>query len=106
MAIIPQMKFFSWEEVQPLGDLGCLPWAIDTLPDEPLMRILERARRRGRNDNPVRALGNCVLAGVVFQHPTIESLRRELNRNGAWRRPRGPIRAFCIRFANTKTHST
>jgi hypothetical protein len=80
-----QMKFFSWEEVQPLGDLERLPWVIDTIPDEPLMRILERARGRGRNDYPVRALGNSVLAGGVFQHPTIESLRRELNRNGPWR---------------------
>jgi hypothetical protein len=50
MAIIPQMKFFSWEEVQPLGDLERLPWVIDTIPDEPLMRILEHARGRRRND--------------------------------------------------------
>ena len=26
-----------------------------------------------------------MLAGIVFQHPTIESLRRELNRNGQLR---------------------
>ena len=85
MAIIPQMKFFSWDEVQPLGDLERLQLVLDTIPDEPLMRILERARGRGRNEYPVRAMWNSVLAGVVFQHPTIESLRRELRRNGQLR---------------------
>lgn len=32
-----------------------------------------------------RARWNSILAGVVFQHPPIESLRRELNRNGPLR---------------------
>ena len=82
MAIIPQLKFFSWEEMQPLGDLERLQLVLETIPDEPLMRMLEDARGRGRNDYPVRAMWNTVLAGVVFQHPTIESLRRELGRNG------------------------
>ena len=85
MAIIPQRKFFSWEEIQPLGDLERLQWVLDTIPDEPLMRILENARGRGRNDYPLRAMWNSVLAGVVFQHPSIESLRRELGRNGQLR---------------------
>ncbi len=85
MAIIPQMQFFSWEEVQPLGDLERLQLVLDTIPDEPLMHRLENARGRGRNDYPVRAMWNAVLAGVVFQHPTVESLRRELNRNGQLR---------------------
>ena len=80
------MQFFSWDEVQPLGDLECLQLVLDTIPDESLMQILERARgRRGRNDYPVQAMWNSVLAGVVFQHPSIESLRRELSRNGQLR---------------------
>jgi hypothetical protein len=56
MAIIVQMKFFSWEAVQPLGNLERLQLVVDRIPDEPLMRILERARGRGRNDYPVRVL--------------------------------------------------
>ena len=36
----------------------------------------------GRNEYPVRAMGNALLAGVVFQHPRVETLRRELARNG------------------------
>jgi hypothetical protein len=41
MVIIPPMNFLSWEEVQPLGDLFRLQWLIDTIPDEPLLRIME-----------------------------------------------------------------
>jgi RNA-binding protein YlmH len=39
MAIIPQRKFFSWEEIQPLGDLERLQLVRDTIPDEPWMRL-------------------------------------------------------------------
>ncbi len=46
------------------------------------MRTLEATRGRGRDDYPVRAIGNSVLAGIVFQHPSIETLHRELSRNG------------------------
>ncbi|PSR20853.1 MAG: DDE transposase, partial [Sulfobacillus acidophilus] len=44
MAIIPQLKFFSWEEMQPLGDLEHLQLVVEIIPDEPLMRMLEDAR--------------------------------------------------------------
>jgi hypothetical protein len=40
-------------------------------------------RGQGRDDYPVRAMWNAVLAGVVFQHPSLESLIRELGRNAA-----------------------
>ncbi len=49
------------------------------------MRVLEQERGKGRDDYPVRAMWNSLLAGIVFQHPTIESLRRELARNGQLR---------------------
>ncbi len=40
-------------------------------------------RGPGRDDDPVAAMWNAVLAGVVFQHPSIEALIRELGRNPA-----------------------
>ncbi|WP_246476802.1 transposase [Salicibibacter cibi] len=61
---------------------------LDYLPDEALMKTLEKERYKGRNDYPVRAVWNSMLAGVVFEHTTIESLRRELSRNGQ-------LRALC-----------
>lgn len=85
MAIIPQANLFSWQEIEDLGDLERLRLVLWHLPDEALMQVLERERGRGRDDYPVRAVWNSVLAGIVFQHPSIESLRRELLRNAQLR---------------------
>ncbi len=85
MAIIYKRSLFSWKDVDSLGDLERLKLVIENLPDENLMYFLERKRKRGRNDYPVRAVWNALLAGVVFQHKSIESLRRELFRNAQLR---------------------
>jgi hypothetical protein len=85
MAIIPQHSLFSWKEIENLADLQRLSLLLTHLPDEPLMRQLESQRGRGRNDYPIRAIWNSVLAGMVYQHPSIESLRRELMRNAQLR---------------------
>ncbi|GAW32790.1 hypothetical protein JDF658_25550, partial [Carboxydocella sp. JDF658] len=82
MAIIPQIKLFEWTEIQTIGDLVRLRLVLDYMPDEELMRTLERSRGKGRNDYPVRAIWNSILAGIVFQHESVEKLRRELARNG------------------------
>jgi len=86
MAIIPQQNLFSWEEIEELGDLERLKLVLEYLPDEELMRHMEKERGGGRDDYPVRAVWNSVLAGVVFGHTSIESLRRELKRNGQLRK--------------------
>jgi hypothetical protein len=49
------------------------------------MQKLESQRGKGRDDYPVRAVWNSLLAGIVFQHESVESLRRELSRNGELR---------------------
>jgi len=85
MAIIPQKSLFSWEDVDNLGDLQRLKYVIDSLPDESLMRKLENERGNGRDDYPVRAMWNSLMAMIVFEHNGVESLRRELGRNGQLR---------------------
>ncbi|QDI91296.1 transposase [Salicibibacter halophilus] len=85
MAIIPQMNLFSWTDIEDLGDLERLRLVLDYLPDETLMETLEEKRFKGRDDYPVRAVWNTILAGVVFEHGSMESLRRELSRNGQLR---------------------
>ena len=85
MAKIPQLLLFSWKEIEELGDLSRLKLLIDHLPDEKLMQQLESARGNGRDDYPIRAMWNSLLAGIVFQHSSVESLRRELSRNGQLR---------------------
>jgi hypothetical protein len=85
VAIIPQQRLFGWDEIEILGDLDRLRLVLKYMPDEMLMRRLERERGFGRDDYPVRAMWNAMLAGIVFQHPTAESLLRELSRNGQLR---------------------
>ncbi len=85
MAIIPQKRLFCWEEIENLGDLERLALVLRYLPDEELMRALEKERGRGRDDYPIRAVWNSLLAGVVYEHASIESLRRELSRNAQLR---------------------
>ncbi len=85
MAIIPQLRLFGWREIEELGDLERLRLVLEYMPDEKLMRQLEKERYKGRDDYPLRAMWNSVLAGIVFQHETIEKLRRELARNGQLR---------------------
>src|SRR6056297_162951 len=85
MAIISQKQLFSWKEIEDLADLQRFSLLIKYLPDSELMRKLESQRGNGRNDYPVRAVWNSILAGIVYQHPSIESLRRELKRNAELR---------------------
>ena len=76
-----QANLFSWDAIEARSDLDRLQLAIDHLPDERLVQYLEVMRRQGRNDYPVRPMWNALLAGIVFQHESIESLLRELARN-------------------------
>jgi len=85
MATIPQRQLFRWEEIEELGDLERLRLVIEHLPDEVLMQTLERHRGRGRDDYPIRPVWNSLLAGIVFQHQSVEQLRRELSRNAQLR---------------------
>ena len=42
------------------------------------MKVLEEARGHGWDYYPMRAVQNSIIAGIVFEHETIESLRHEL----------------------------
>lgn len=89
MASIAQRQLFSWDQVDASSDLDRLRMTLDALPDEPLMRALEHARKGRRDDYPIRPVWNSVIAGIVFEHKSIESLRRELRRNGELRQACG-----------------
>ena len=85
MAIIAQKEIFSWEQIDTSSDLDRLRMALAVMPDEKLMRELEARRSGKRDDYPIRAVWNSIVAGIVFQHCSVESLRRELLRNGELR---------------------
>jgi hypothetical protein len=88
VAIIIQQQLFSWDEIDASSDLDRLKLALNYLPDEKLVQRLEKKRGRGRDTYPIRAMWNAVIAGVVLQHPSVESLLRELRRNAE-------LRALC-----------
>lgn len=85
MAIIPEPEFFSWQAVESSSQIQRLAHVLETLNDEPLMRRLEARRKGRRDDNPVRAMWNSVIAGLVFGKPSVEALRGELARNAELR---------------------
>ena len=81
MAKIPQPSLFTWNAIEAKSDLERFYLVRDNLPDEHIVITLEKNRGKGRDDFAVRAMWNAVLAGIVFQHESIESLIRELSRN-------------------------
>lgn len=81
MAKIRAPYLFSWNDIEGRSDLDRFYLVRDNLPDEKVVEKLEKMRGKGRDDFPVRAMWNALLAGVVFQHESIESLIRELSRN-------------------------
>lgn len=80
-AIEPSL--FDWDALDAHSDLARFTLVRDHLPDEAIIQALEVHRGHGRDDFPVKAMWNAVLAGIVFQHESMESLLRELSRNPA-----------------------
>ena len=68
-----------------LGDLERLQKVFDNLPDEKLIRRLKEKRGKGRNEWAVEAMWNSFIASFIFDHDSIASLLRELNRNSQLR---------------------
>ena len=89
MARIPQPSLLNWNQIDAASDLNRLRLVFDAIPDEPLMQTLEQERGNGRDEYPIRATWNSMLAGVVYQHPSVSSLRRELRRNAELRQECG-----------------
>lgn len=85
MAIIHEPGLFAWDQVDAASDLDRLRRVLEALPDEALMLALEAERKGKRDEYPLRGVWNSLVAGIVFQHPGVESLRRELLRNAELR---------------------
>lgn len=85
MATLTQKQLFVWQDIEYLGDLERLNLVLKNIPDEYLVLELERQRDKGRDKYPIRAVWNSILAGVVYEHVSIASLRRELLRNAQLR---------------------
>lgn len=85
MKIITQLTLFDDTQNENLGDLEYLKEVLANLPDEKLIKKLKEIRGKGRNEWPVEAMWNSFIASFVFDHDSIASLLRELNRNSQLR---------------------
>lgn len=83
MQMITQLSIFDDTE---LGDLEKLVLVIKNLPDEKLLKALNQRRKKGGAGYSNESLWTAFIAKFVFQHPTIESLIRELRRNSQFRK--------------------
>jgi len=72
---------FEWNAVEAVRTWNVFYLVRDHLPDRDLIAALEAKRGLGRDDYPVIPMWNAIVAGVVFQHESIELLQRELSRN-------------------------
>ena len=82
---ISQISIFDYTEIENLGDLEKLKLFLENVEDDELCKILEKERKNGRDDYPVRAMLNSIYAMKIFEHRGVESLRRELRRNSQLR---------------------
>ena len=82
---ISQISIFDYSEIEILGDLERLKLFLDNIEDEDLCAMLEKSRKNGRNDYPIRTMLNLIYAMKIFGHRTVESFRRELSRNAQLR---------------------
>ena len=85
MKIISQVSVFDDTLNENLGDLERLRNVLNNLPDEEICRKLNEIRGNGRNEWPVAAIWNSLIASFIFDHDSVASLIRELNRNSQLR---------------------
>ena len=85
MSVILHQNLFDRQDLESSSDLSRLRLVLRHIPDEEFVSAQKRQRGRGRNAYPIRPMWNALLAGIVFQHPTMESLLRELRRNAELR---------------------
>ena len=86
MKIISQLSMFDETENELFeGDLSRLKAVLENLPDEKLIQKLNHIRGNGRDDWPVYAMWNSFVASFIFDHESVKSLIRELNRNSQLR---------------------
>jgi len=85
MNSISQISIFDYTEIENLGDLERLKMFFENIEDNKLCQMLEKQRKNGRNDYPVRTMLNLIYAMKIFGHRSVESFRRELARNSQLR---------------------
>ena len=82
---ISQISIFDYSEIEILGDLERLKLFFENIEDNELCKSIEKERKNGRDDYPVRTMLNLIYAMKIYGHRSVESFRRELARNSQLR---------------------
>ena len=62
---ISQISIFEYREIENLGDLERLKIFFENINDEKLCEKLEKSRKNGRNDYPVRTMLNLINLNIL-----------------------------------------
>lgn len=90
MKIHAQMSLFPWDALEDSPTIKTIRELLDAMPDEELVRSLDAARGRGRNDYPSIVLWRTLLLSIILRHVSMDACLEELRRNADLRRLLGP----------------
>jgi Transposase DDE domain len=83
MHIHATLPLFAWSELEDSPSLQTIRGVRASLPDQPLLDALQRARGHGRNDFPLTVLWGVVVLSVLCRHVWLNDCLAELHRNPA-----------------------
>lgn len=86
MRIHVTQPLFAWESLEDGPTLKTIRQLLETIPDEPLLASLEKARGKGRDDYPVGVLWRTIVLAIALRHHTIDGFLGELRRNESLRK--------------------
>src|SRR5271157_678353 len=86
MIVHAARPLFAWDCLEDNPSLQTIRDLLAALPDGKLLRSLQIARGKGRNDYPVSVLWGVVVLRVALRHTTTEAVLAELRRNEGLRR--------------------
>ena len=90
MKIHIQQSLFPWDALDDSPAIRTIQLLLDAMPDAELIRSLDEARGRGRNDYPSIVLWRTLLLQIVLRHNSMDACLEELRRNSDLRRLLGP----------------
>jgi hypothetical protein len=77
---------FAWDALEDSPSLSTIRRFLRVLPDGRLLRSLDQARGRGRDEYPVSVCWGVLLLTILLRHPSIEACLAELRRNEGLRK--------------------
>lgn len=81
MRIHATQPLFPWSELEDSPSLQTIRAVLSSLPDQPLLDALQRARGHGRNDYPLDVLWGVVVLSVLCRYVWLNDCLEELHRN-------------------------